>query len=92
MGDVREPLHLHVARDVHRPCLADAREVVAAEVDEHDVLGAILLGGEEPLDVALGRLRRPGDGAEAGAAVLAGDEPLGEEPTRAIPSSSSRNR
>ena len=41
------------------------------------MLGAVLLGGEEPLDVALGRLGRAGDRAEAGAAVLAGDEPLG---------------
>ncbi len=41
------------------------------------MLGAILLRREQPLDVALGRLGRAGDGAEAGAAVLAGDEPLG---------------
>ena len=37
------------------PGQADAREVVAAEVDEHDVLGAVLLGGEQPLGVALAR-------------------------------------
>ena len=42
--DVREPLDLHAARDVHRPRAADPREVVAAEVDEHHVLGAVLLG------------------------------------------------
>ena len=34
---------------------ADAREVVAAEVDEHHVLGAVLLRREQPLGVA----RRP---------------------------------
>ena len=75
--DVREPLDLHAARDVHRPRAADAREVVSAEVDEHHVLGPVLLGREQPLDVALGRLGRAGDRAEARAAVLARDEPLG---------------
>ena len=75
--DVREALDLHVPRDVHGAGGADAREIVAPEVDEHDVLGAVLLGREEPLDVALGRLGRPGDRAQACAAVLAGDEPLG---------------
>ena len=60
---MREPLHLHVARHVHGARLADAGEVVAAEVDEHHVLGAVLLGGEQPLDVALGRLGRAGDRA-----------------------------
>ena len=73
---MREPLHLHVARDVDGAGLADAREVVAAEVDEHHVLGPVLLGREQPLDVALGRLGRAGDRAEARAAVLAGHEPL----------------
>ena len=75
--DVGEPLDLHVAGHVDGARLADAGEVVAAEVDEHHVLGAILLGGEQPLGVALGRLGRAGDRAEAGAAVLAGHEPLG---------------
>ena len=75
--DVREALDLHVARDPHGARLADAREVVAAEVDEHHVLGPVLLGREQPLDVALGRLGRAGDRAEARAAVLAGDEALG---------------
>ena len=77
MRDVREPLHLHVARHVHGARLADAREVVAAEVDEHHVLGSVLLRGKQPLDVALGRLGRAGDRAVADTAVLAGDEPLG---------------
>src|SRR6266446_6108019 len=39
MGDVREPLRLEEALDVDGPGHADARKVVAAEVDEHYVLG-----------------------------------------------------
>ena len=49
--DVEEAVHLD------RPRLADAPEVVAPEVDEHEVLGALLLVGEEVLleaDVLLG--------------------------------------
>ena len=59
------------------PGPADAREVVAAEVDEHHVLGAVLLGGEQPLGVALARLRRAGDRVQRGARALALDERLG---------------
>ena len=59
------------------PGAADAREVVAPEVDEHHVLGAVLLRREQPLDVALRRLGRARDRAEARAAVLARDEALG---------------
>ena len=43
---------LEEALDLHRARHADAREVVAAEVDEHHVLGAVLLGREQPLGVA----------------------------------------
>ncbi len=75
--DVREPLDLHAARDVHRPGTAHAREVVAPEVDEHHVLGPVLLRREQPLDVSLGRLGRARDRAEARAPVLARDQPLG---------------
>ena len=46
---------LEEALDLHRAGHADAREVVAAEVDEHHVLGAVLLRGEQPLGVALAR-------------------------------------
>ena len=52
------------------PGHADAREVVAAEVDEHHVLGAILLGGEQPLGVALAARGRAGDRVEARPASL----------------------
>src|SRR5262245_27371224 len=42
MRDVRVALGLHEPVDVHRAGHADAGEVVAAEVDEHRVLGAVL--------------------------------------------------
>ena len=41
------------------------------------MLGAVLLGREQPLDVTLGRLGRPRDRAQARPAVLARDQPLG---------------
>jgi len=48
------------------PCrYAHAREVVAAEVDEHHVLGPILLRGEQPLRIAFTRLGRSGDRVQA---------------------------
>ena len=59
------------------PGAAHAREVVAAEVDEHHVLGAVLLRGEQPLGVALARLRRAGDRVQRRARALALDERLG---------------
>ena len=56
--DVRVRLDGHEGVDRDRPVLADAPEVVAPEVDEHDVLGALLLVGEQPLGDAgvLGRV------------------------------------
>ena len=80
MRDVGEPLDLHAPRNVDGAGAADARQVVAAEVDEHHVLRTVLFGGEEPLDVSLGRLGGACDRAEARAPVLAGDEPLGRGP------------
>jgi hypothetical protein len=41
--DVRIALGLEEAPDAHCAVPADAREVVAAEVDEHHVLRAVLL-------------------------------------------------
>ena len=41
--DVRVALERHVLRHAHRAVFADAPEVVASEIDEHDVLGAFLL-------------------------------------------------
>ena len=41
--DVRVALERHERRHAHAAVLAHAAEVVAAEIDEHDVLGALLL-------------------------------------------------
>ena len=45
--DVAVVLDLHELVDGHRARRAHAAEVVAAQVDEHDVLGALLLVGEQ---------------------------------------------
>ncbi len=65
MRDVRVALGLEEALRPAPFRHAHAREVVAAEVDEHDVLGAVFLGGEQPLGVAVARRRRPGDRVQA---------------------------
>ena len=55
--------------------LADAAEVVAAEVDEHDVLGALLLVGEQLLGdarVVLDASRRAGACRRSGASRRGG--------------------
>ena len=44
MHDVRVALDVHQRRHLHGPGHADAAEVVACEIDEHDVLGALLFG------------------------------------------------
>jgi hypothetical protein len=77
MGDVRVALDLEEARDVDASGNADAREVVAPEIDEHHVLGAVLLRREQPLRVAGAALGRSGDRVEARAVPLALDERLG---------------
>ena len=56
------------------------------------MLGAVLLGGEQPLGVALAGLVVPAIGFTARAAALAFTSVSGEEPTSASPSSSSRKR
>ena len=73
VGDVREPLRLEEALDAHAARHAHTREVVAAEVDEHHVLRAVLLGAEQPLGVALARPGRAGDRVEGRACPLALD-------------------
>ena len=79
---VREALGLEEALDAHRARPADAREVVAAEVDEHHVLGAVLLGGEQALGVAVAGLRscrRSGSGSRGRPRSLtsvSGEEPI----------------
>ena len=57
MHDVAVGLDLHQLVDRHAAVLADAAEVVAAEVDEHHVLGALLLVGQQ-----LGAIRRSSSG------------------------------
>ena len=65
--DVRVALDLHQPRHADRARLGDAADVVAAEVDQHDVLGALLLVGEQARGqrfVLLGRVaarHRAGD-------------------------------
>ena len=73
---MREPLRLHEALDVDASRLADAREVVAAEIDEHHVLGAVLLRLEQALGVARSGRGRAGDRVEARAPSLDLDERL----------------
>src|SRR6185312_10110958 len=48
-----------------------------AEIDEHDVLGAVLLRSEQALRVALPAERRPRDRVDARASALGPDECLG---------------
>ena len=77
MRHVRVPLGLHEALDLHRARHAHAREVVAAEVDEHRVLGPVLLRREQRRRVALAGRDRPRDRVELGAASGALDDRLG---------------
>ena len=97
--DVRVALDLEQARRPHGAGLADAGQVVAGEVDEHHVLGALLLVGGE-----LGRERVVGRRAvaaragcrrwAAGAAVPSAVSETcvsGDAPTTARPSVSRKN-
>ena len=91
--DVREALRLEEALDLHRARHTDAREVVAPEVDEHHMLRAILLGGEQPLGVAFAGRGRAGDRIERSRVTPRAFTCVsGEEPTSASPPSSSRKR
>ena len=74
---MRVALRLHEALDAHRAGDADAREVIAAEIDEHDVLGAIFLRREQRLCIALAGRDRPGDRVQRGACALAFHDCLG---------------
>ena len=88
--DVADQMHdVGVALDVHQIChfhgsvFADTADVVAAEVDEHDVLGAFLFVGEHlalggEVGVFAGAARAgSGDGAVLDAAALDADKELG---------------
>ena len=46
MHDVGVALDVHEVADFDGTVFADAAEIVAAEVDEHDVLGALFFVGE----------------------------------------------
>ena len=43
---MRVALHGEQFFGLHRAVVADAAEIVAPQIDEHDVLGALLLAGE----------------------------------------------
>ena len=90
--DVREALGLEEALDVDRPRHGDAREVVAAEVDEHHVLGPVLLRGEQALGVALAGRRRAGDRVQARPPALRLDERLGRRADERDAVASSRRK
>ena len=47
--DVRIPLDLHHVGELHRLVVGDAADVVASQVDQHDVLGALLGVGQQLL-------------------------------------------
>ena len=74
MADVREALGLHEPLYADGPGPAHVREVVAAEVDEHDVLCLVLLGAEEL--VLVSRRGRAGDRIDGRAPVLDLDQRL----------------
>ncbi len=81
--DVGVPLHRAQRGDLHRADRRDAPDVVAAQVDEHHVLGVLLgVGAQLGLEPrVLGRVGAApagaGDGAERHLAVLQLDEGLG---------------
>ena len=77
MEDVAVALDLHVLADGHGPRPRDPAEVVAAEVDEHHVLGSLLgvaleLLGEQGV-LAIVRAARTGPGDRVGGELVALD-------------------
>ena len=92
VADVRVALGDEEALDADGARPAHPGQVVATEVHEHDVLGAILLRGEQTLLVALAGLRRAGDRVHAGASPSSFTSVSGEEPISDRSPSSSRKR
>ena len=92
MHDVRVALGLEEPLDANRAGPAHPREVVASEVDEHDVLRPVLLRGEQALRVAFAGGDRPGDRVQAGTAALELHVRLGRGADEATSPSSSRKR
>ena len=86
MHDVGVPLDDHQLGDAHSAGLADATEIVAAEVHQHDVLGALLLVGQQVtlvlvvLFLRLAARLGPGYGAGGNYAVVNADELLRRGP------------
>jgi hypothetical protein len=80
---VRVALDGHEVRHPHRPRHGDPANVVAAEIDEHDVLRPLLLVGEQVSLVGAVFLRRhptgsgPGDGVVGQRPPFETDEELG---------------
>jgi hypothetical protein len=79
--DVREALDGEEVAHLHRPGRGDAAEVVPSEVDEHHVLGPLLLVGEELAreGEVLFRRRpaaRPGERDRLDVVAPRADEPL----------------
>ena len=83
MHHVRVALDEHQPLDFHRAVFADAAKIVAAEVDEHDVFGALFGIGEklgfEFAVLFFGAAARhgAGDGAVEGVAALDFDQHFG---------------
>ncbi len=83
MHDVAVALDRHQLRDLDRAVVADAAEVVASEVDEHHVLGRLLLvraqllAEQRVLDVGRAARARPRDRAVVDAPARAAHEHLG---------------
>ena len=81
--DVRVALDRHEIRHLHRAGQGDAPELVAAEIDQHEMLGALLLVLQQGVGVApvllLRRAAGPraGDRPQAGGAVVEADHRLG---------------
>ena len=80
MHHVRKALHGHELFDFYAAVFADAAKIVAAEVHEHDVLGALFFAGEHLLFEALvfgfvsAARQSAGDGAVKNVAALHFDE------------------
>ncbi len=79
---VGELLHVHELRHRHGAGPADPADVVSAQVDQHDVLGALFLAALQLrfVGVVLARCRAPGpgpgDGVGGGPAAVDGDHRL----------------
>ena len=83
MHDVAVALHLHHVGQLHRGEVGDPADVVAAEIDKHDVLGALLRVGEQfrrqgaVLGLVLAARSGAGERSDRHEAVLDAHEDLG---------------